>query len=60
MGITINTNLIVIIWVVLLCLYYFISNRAYKKGFDAGLKIGKMIGKSDAMSELQSLKGEKK
>lgn len=53
MEMMINTNLIVIILVVLLCLCYFIRNRAYKKGFDDGLKIGKVIGKSDAMMEVE-------
>lgn len=53
MGMTINADLIVIILVAILFLWYFIRNRIYKKGFDDGLKIGEVIGKSDAMSEVE-------
>lgn len=52
MKITINADFIVIILVALLFLCYFIVNIAYKIGFNDGLKIGKMIDKSDAMREV--------
>ena len=58
MGMTINANLIVIILVGLLFLCYFIYKRAYKKGFDDGLKIGKMISKADMVAMLEELKKE--
>lgn len=48
MEIMINAELIVIILVALPSLWYLIRNRGYKKGFDDGLKIGKVIAKSHA------------
>ena len=54
---TIDTNLIEIILTLILVALIFLRNfiavREYKKGFDDGLEIGKIIGKSDAMSEVE-------
>ena len=52
MRITIDADFIIIILVALLFLCYFIAIKAYEIGFNSGLKIGKVIGKSDAMSEV--------
>lgn len=53
MVITIDAELIVIMLIALILLCYFIDEMAYKKGFEAGVGMGKAWSKPDTMNEVE-------